>query len=359
MPEHDELDRLLDSALATYADPGPGSGLEERVLAALAQHSLPVSRPRRRRIPWLIAIPVAACVVGVWLAIPKSVHPPVSGPQIAERHQPANAIPFASHPAQPQRKSAHRSRSFDRPAPALIARAVPAPKLDVFPAPRPLTAEEQVLVSAVTGGSKAEREALLESQKPLDSPLDIAALNIPPLAALARQGYAILTAIPSCTLMFKQELPLMFPQDADVQAVREAMFDPFEYLVARNKDGLLDKGFKQPLGKVSYHVPCHARVQNVGRKTEELLQQIPGTEVTTVERCSGHSGTWGVKKEFHPLAMKIGRPVFRAMAEPAPDYISSDCQLAGHHIEQGMREAGAKPAQLAHPITLLRRAYGL
>jgi len=183
MPEHDELDRLLDSALATYADPGPGSGLEERVLAALAQHSLPVSRPRRRRIPWLIAIPVAACVVGVWLAIPKSVHPPVSGPQIAERHQPANAIPFASHPAQPQRKSAHRSRSFDRPAPALIARAVPAPKLDVFPAPRPLTAEEQVLVSAVTGGSKAEREALLESQKPLDSPLDIAALNIPPLAA--------------------------------------------------------------------------------------------------------------------------------------------------------------------------------
>ena len=34
---------------------------------------------------------------------------------------------------------------------------------------------------------------------------------MPPLAALAREGYAILTPVPSCTLMFKQELPLMFP----------------------------------------------------------------------------------------------------------------------------------------------------
>ena len=44
--------------------------------------------------------------------------------------------------------------------------------------------------------------------------------NIPVLAKLAREGYAIVTPIPSCTLMFKQELPLMFPDDADVQAVQ-------------------------------------------------------------------------------------------------------------------------------------------
>jgi len=193
----------------------------------------------------------------------------------------------------------------------------------------------------------------------LESVARLKEVNIPPLAKLAREGYAILTAIPSCTLMFKQELPLMFPADADVLAVREAMFDPFEFFVARAKDGLLDTAFKKPLGKVAYHVPCHARVQNVGRKTEELLRQIPGTEVTTVERCSGHSGTWGVKKEFHSLAMKIGRPVFRAMAEPGPAWISSDCQLAGHHIEQGVRESGASAAPVAHPLTLLRMAYGL
>jgi len=158
--------------------------------------------------------------------------------------------------------------------------------------------------------------------------------------------------------MYKQELPLMFPQDAEVKAVRDAMFDPFEYLIARQKDGLLKIDFKQPLGKVSYHIPCHSRVQNVGQKTREALELVPGTTVNTVERCSGHSGTWGCKKEFHQMAMKIGKPVFRQMAETQPDWISSDCQLGGRHIEQGMGETKGK-AQLKHPITLLRMAYGL
>lgn len=182
--------------------------------------------------------------------------------------------------------------------------------------------------------------------------------NIPALAKLAREGYAIVTPIPSCTLMFKQELPLMFPDDPDVQAVQEAMFDPFEYLVLRHKDGLLKTDFGKPLGKVSYHIPCHSRVQNVGQKTREALELVPGTTVNTVERCSGHSGTWGCKKEFHQMAMKIGRPVFRQMAEPQPDWISSDCQLGGRHIEQGMGDTKGH-AQLRHPITLLRMAYGL
>ena len=184
-------------------------------------------------------------------------------------------------------------------------------------------------------------------------------INIPKLAKLAKEGYAIVTPIPSCTLMFKQELPLMFPEEADVLLVKDAMWDPFEYFMARQKDGLLKNDFKEELGKVSYHVPCHSRVQNVGKKTAETLQMIPGTTVNVVERCSGHAGTWGCKKEYHSTAMKIGRPVFKSMASTEPDYISSDCQLAGHHIEQGMAENGLKTAALAHPLSLLARAYGL
>ncbi|MDT3706646.1 MAG: heterodisulfide reductase-related iron-sulfur binding cluster [Thiobacillus sp.] len=181
-------------------------------------------------------------------------------------------------------------------------------------------------------------------------------INIPHLAKLAREGYAILTAIPSCTLMYKKELPLIFPHDADVQAVKEAMWDPFEYLMARNADGLLKTDFTRPLGKVSYHVPCHQRVQNIGNKTRDALQ-LAGAEVTLVERCSGHDGTWGVKTEYFEKSMKIGKPVFRQMAEPAPDYVSSDCAIAARHILQGMGEAVT--AQKQHPITLLRIAYGL
>lgn len=199
----------------------------------------------------------------------------------------------------------------------------------------------------------------------LDSVAKLAKENLPRLAQLAREGYAILTPIPSCTLMFKQELPLMLPEDADAQAVKAAMVDPFEYLQLRHKDGLLKTDFQQGLGNVSYHVACHLRVQNVGQKTRETLEMIPGTAVNTVERCSGHAGTWGVKKEFHETAMKIGRPVFRQMSEHPkaketgglPDFVASDCQLAGHHIEQGM--AGKAEGKVAHPLSLLARAYGL
>jgi len=183
--------------------------------------------------------------------------------------------------------------------------------------------------------------------------------NMPVLARYARDGYAIIGAIPSCVLMYKHELPLMFPDDADARAVSEAFWDPFEYFVSRHRDGLLKTDFKTPLGKVAYHVPCHARVQNIGRKTSETFALVPDTQVTVVERCSGHAGTFGVKKEFHAMAMKIGTPVFKAMAQPQPDFISSDCQLAGHHIEQGFDTNGLPKTQLAHPLTLLRKAYGL
>jgi glycerol-3-phosphate dehydrogenase subunit C len=181
--------------------------------------------------------------------------------------------------------------------------------------------------------------------------------NLPPLLELARQGYAILTPVPSCTLMFKQELPLMFPDDQALKQVAEAMFDPFEYLSMRHRDRLLKTDFKAELGRIAYHVPCHLRVQNMGLRTQELLNLVPGTEVNTVERCSGHDGTWGVKTEFFAQSMKIGRPVFKAMAASEPRYVSSDCPIAGRHIQQGIGAEGS--AQKEHPLTLLRMAYGL
>lgn len=197
----------------------------------------------------------------------------------------------------------------------------------------------------------------------LDSVQAAQEANIPVLARYAKDGFAILAPVPSCALMFKQELPLMFPHDADTQRVKEAMWDPFEYLMARKRDGLLKTEFPQPLGKVSYQIPCHGRVQNIGRKTEEMLKMIPGTTVNSIERCSGHAGTFGVKKAYHQQAMKIGKPVFKAMATmkdgTPPDFISSDCPLGGHHIAQGFEVNGLGAPELQHPLSLVARAYGL
>jgi glycerol-3-phosphate dehydrogenase subunit C len=179
--------------------------------------------------------------------------------------------------------------------------------------------------------------------------------NIPALAAKVDEGWDIVTPIPSCTLMFKQELPLLFPDDPLVKKVQAAMFDPFEYLWHRHKGGLLSTQFAARIGKVSYHVPCHLRVQNIGLKTRDVLMLVPNTEVDAIERCSGHNGTYGVKREFRDASMKIGRPVFRRVNDAAADHYASDCPMAGHQIASGL-EGDREPT---HPMKLLRKAYGI
>lgn len=179
--------------------------------------------------------------------------------------------------------------------------------------------------------------------------------NIPVLAQLVDEGWDIVAPVPSCALMFKQELPLMFPDDPDVQKVKKAMFDPFEYLMLRHKEGMLKIDFQQSLGKVAYHVPCHLRVQNIGLKTRELLQLVPDTKIETIERCSGHDGTYAVKSEFHAASMKICRPVVDRVKASECDHYSSDCPMAGHQIENGLK-TGKQPE---HPMSLLRTAYGI
>lgn len=179
--------------------------------------------------------------------------------------------------------------------------------------------------------------------------------NIPVLAKLVEQGYDLTALIPSCVLMFKQELPLMYPDDAGVQMVKKAFFDPFEYLMLRHKEGKLQTNFKCGLGKVSYQASCHQRVQNIGQKTREILALIPNTTVEIIERCSGHDGTYAVKQEFREYSLKIVKPVVERVAKAQPDHFGSDCAMAGHHIEHVL--ANGKAAE--HPISLLRLAYGI
>jgi Fe-S oxidoreductase len=185
--------------------------------------------------------------------------------------------------------------------------------------------------------------------------------NIPRLAAMIERGYDIVAPIPSCVLMFKQELPLMFPDDTDVAKVKRRTFDPFEYLALRHKAGLMRMDFARPLGRISYHVACHLRVQNIGLKTRDILQLIPGTTVEPIERCSGHNGTYGVKREFREISMKIGKPVIQRVQAGGADFYASDCPMAGHQIESGLAEGPAPTERPAptHPLTLLRMAYGL
>ena len=179
--------------------------------------------------------------------------------------------------------------------------------------------------------------------------------NIPLLAKLVDEGNDIITLIPSCTLMFKQELPLMYPEESIVRKVQGAMFDPFEYLMLRHKAGLLKMDFSQSLGKIAYQVACHQRVQNIGLKTRDILQLVPDTEVIPIERCTGHDGTYTFKSEKHESAMKILKPVVKKVQQSEAAHYMSDCAMAGKHIELGMADG----SKATHPLSLLKFAYGL
>ena len=189
----------------------------------------------------------------------------------------------------------------------------------------------------------------------LESVARLKEANIPVLAQLVDEGYDLTAPIPSCVLMYKQELPLLYPDDPDVKKVQAAFFDPFEYLWLRHKGGALNTEFRTPLGDIAYQVACHQRVQNIGLKTRDVLNLVQDTSVTAHERCSGHDGTYAVKKETREKSVKIARPVVRKVDQQEPDHFMSDCPMAATHIAN----LSEKIDRAEHPMTLLRMAYGL
>ena len=179
--------------------------------------------------------------------------------------------------------------------------------------------------------------------------------NIPVFLEYVDAGYQIMSVVPSCTLMYRQEIPLLFPDDDDVEDVAAAFVDPFEYLLNGTKQDRISTEFKIPLGNLTYHAACHQRVQNAGQNTRLFLELIPDTNVTMLERCSGHGGTHAIKKETYPGAMKIARPVTRRLQESNPDTFGSDCPIAGRLIAHGLDQE----LEVEHPLSMVRRAYGL
>jgi len=176
------------------------------------------------------------------------------------------------------------------------------------------------------------------------------------LVKLIDRGYDIVALTASCGLMLKFEWALICPDNEDVKRVADNVFDIDEYVVdVAKKDGLPEGLTPLPEG-VTVHLACHARAQNMGPKAAEMLKMIPGTPVDVIERCSGHGGTFGVVEPTHDVAVKVGRPVFRAANTQKRGHIVSDCPLAAQHIVSHTDTPAREPE---HPIQIMARAYGL
>ena len=174
------------------------------------------------------------------------------------------------------------------------------------------------------------------------------------------KGYDVIALVPSCALMLKFEWPLMLPDDPDVAALSKSTFDISEYVVdIARKEGIAP-GLTATPATMTVHMACHARAQNMGQKAAEMLRLVPEASVKVIERCSGHGGSWGFKKEFFEVGIKVGRPVARTAAQNGAGFVMSECPLAGVHIQQGIDRLGGdleKPTLVTHPIQILARSY--
>jgi Fe-S oxidoreductase len=175
--------------------------------------------------------------------------------------------------------------------------------------------------------------------------------NARTLAQAVREGREIVVPGPTCSYMLKQEYPWLDGSD-DANLVAAHTRDLFEYLAALHTEGRLDTRFPNPPRKIAYQLPCHLKAQNLGTKSADVLR-LTGAEVQTIERCSAVDGTWGLKKEYFELSMKLAGPLFKDIQAAAPDRVATDCPLAGLTIKQG---TGVTPH---HPIRILADAYGL
>ena len=176
------------------------------------------------------------------------------------------------------------------------------------------------------------------------------------------KGYDVISLVPSCSLMLKFEWPLILPDNADVGRLSGATRDIAEYVVDIAKNEGLTEGMSALDGGVTVHIACHARAQNMGHKAAEMLRLLPDTEITVIERCSGHGGSWGVMKDNYEVALKVGRPVAKSAAGAGNAYLVSECPLARQHIVQGLERLGEDAGRLrhaVHPVELMASAYGL
>jgi glycerol-3-phosphate dehydrogenase subunit C len=173
------------------------------------------------------------------------------------------------------------------------------------------------------------------------------------------KGYKVITLTASCGLMLKFEWPLLLPKDENIKRLSSNTMDIDEYVVdIANNEGLAE-GLQEIDGGVTVHSACHARAQNMGIKSRDMLKHIPNVKLDVVERCAGHGGTFGVMKDTYGLANKVGRPTARQIKNKNNKYMASDCPLAGKHLKQLEVDTNISNDEALHPIELMAKSYKL
>lgn len=167
----DELDKLIDAALREYSSAGPMDGLEVRVLRRVE-----AGRGARRR-GWMFRLAIAAPALAAILVVASSLGvkrpPPVKAPASATAGiKPPAALEITAQAAPPRIRRAARR---------LSARQKPLPRLERFPTPAPLTAEEHALLAWTRSAPEQARQTFADMRTRAEEPVTVPPIRIPPL----------------------------------------------------------------------------------------------------------------------------------------------------------------------------------
>jgi len=181
------------------------------------------------------------------------------------------------------------------------------------------------------------------------------------VAAGARQVSKALSGLgkvipltPSCSLMLRSEWPSLCPDDADVVDLAERTQDLMAYIWDLVRSA--PKAMSVPIPPhVTVHMACHVRAQNQGNASYQVLSKLSVHPVGLIERCSGHGGMWGYKKEHFQEALDVGKPVI--VQSKGARILTSECPMAAKHLQQEARILGHSDLWVIHPVVLL--AQGL
>jgi Fe-S oxidoreductase len=183
----------------------------------------------------------------------------------------------------------------------------------------------------------------LLSKGMVDNARDKIKQNIQKWGALVDEVEAIVVTCSSCGLSLMQEWGYLLGEGA-VREIQEKIIH-ISRLVLREQHRLR---FKPADLKVTYHHPCHLKVQPESDSSVRMLSGISGITVAELEtHCCGMAGSWGMATEHFHLSRQIGRDMIEKLTASGGTIGATDCPTCRMQMEQFSN----KP--IRHPVEIV------
>ena len=101
---------------------------------------------------------------------------------------------------------------------------------------------------------------------------------------------------------------------------------------------------------VSYHAPCHLKIQPDPHSSIQLLTRIPGVALEDLKsHCCGMIGSWGLTADHYDLSKEIGSEMIARLNSSAASVGVTDCPTCRMQMEQFSHK------EIKHPVEIVAK----